>query len=211
MTKLLNLFRKTGSIFGFLFLIIRFAKYRLYGANIFAQNFEVYGYKNIKTNGTLQLGLFQNGLVSKYDRGLLRVEGLFTCNGDVQIATGCRIVVGKNAEVIIGNSYINILSHLAIFHSLIIGDNCSISWNVEFLDEDFHKINYEGKRSKPNRIRDGNNVWIGSGVKILKGTVIPDGCIVAANSVVCSEFYEANTLIAGNPAKVIKAQVSWVK
>ncbi len=177
MTKLINLFRKTDSILGFFHLLIRFVMYRFYGKNILSKNFEIYGVKNIETNGTLQIGLFKNGLVNKSDRGSLRVDGKLICNGDVQIAPGCRIHIGENAEVIIGNSYINIFSQLAIFHSLIIGDNCSISWNVEFLDEDFHKIDYEGKKAKPNRILVGDNVWIGSGVKILKGSVIPNGCV----------------------------------
>ena len=36
----------------------------------------------------------------------------------------------------------------------------------------------------------GSHVWIGSRVSVLKGAIIPDGCIVASNSVVGKVFTE---------------------
>ncbi|MCJ8319613.1 MAG: acyltransferase [Colwellia sp.] len=210
-TKIKNLYHKVNSPLSFVIVILRFLYYRLYGKSIFVNNSKIYGIKNIETNGVLQIGLFKNGLVDSSDKTLLRIEGKLICSGDVQIASGCRILVGKNAVVTIGNSYLNIFTQVAIFHGLDIGDHCAISWNVEFLDEDFHKINYKDKRAKKNRILIGDHVWIGAGVKILKGSVIPNGCVVASNSVVCSTFLEENTLIAGNPAKVIKSNIHWEK
>ena len=55
----------------------------------------------------------------------------------------------------------------------------------------------------------GPHVWIGSSVTVLKGAVIPDGCVIAAGSVVCSKFEMKNALIAGNPARVIRENISW--
>ena len=49
----------------------------------------------------------------------------------------------------------------------------------------------------------GKNCFIGCNSIILKGTVLGDGCVVGAGAVVCGKF-EPNTVIAGNPAKVIK-------
>lgn len=54
-------------------------------------------------------------------------------------------------------------------------------------------------------IKVGNNVWIGAAVTILKGANIGSGSIVAANSVVLSGDYHENSLIAGNPARVVKS------
>lgn len=56
-------------------------------------------------------------------------------------------------------------------------------------------------RTKPIEI--GKDCFIGANSIILKGTVIGDGCVIGAGSVVCGKF-EPNTVIAGNPAKVIR-------
>ncbi|MFC4701325.1 sugar O-acetyltransferase [Glaciecola siphonariae] len=50
----------------------------------------------------------------------------------------------------------------------------------------------------------GSNVWIGMGAKILDGVTIGDNSVIAAGAVVNKDV-EAGTLVAGVPAKVIKA------
>ena len=47
------------------------------------------------------------------------------------------------------------------------------------------------------------NAWIGAGAIILPGITIGENAIVGAGSVVTHDV-EANTIVAGNPAKVIK-------
>ena len=49
----------------------------------------------------------------------------------------------------------------------------------------------------------GNNVWIGGSVSIIGGVTIGDNAVVAAGSVVIRDV-PANTLVAGNPARVIR-------
>lgn len=49
----------------------------------------------------------------------------------------------------------------------------------------------------------GKNVWIGDKATILAGVTIGEGAIIAANSVVCKDV-PAYTVVAGNPAKIIK-------
>ncbi len=118
--------------------------------------------------------------------------------------------IGDGAEVNIGNDgYMNCNTNLIIMHRLDIGDNCVISWDCQLLDDDFHEISYEGKKEQENGIIIGNRVWIGCGVKIYKGTVIPDGCVIAANSIVRGVFTENKALIGGFPAKVIRENISW--
>ena len=49
----------------------------------------------------------------------------------------------------------------------------------------------------------GNNVWIGGHVAIIGGVKIGDNAVIAAGSVVIRDV-PANTLVAGNPARVIR-------
>lgn len=47
------------------------------------------------------------------------------------------------------------------------------------------------------------NAWIGAGTTILPGVIIGENAIVGAGSVVTHDV-AANTIVAGNPARVIK-------
>lgn len=51
-------------------------------------------------------------------------------------------------------------------------------------------------------------MWIGTGVKILKGVSIGDGAIVAAGAVVTHDIPDG-CMVAGVPAEVIKKGVRW--
>ena len=53
-------------------------------------------------------------------------------------------------------------------------------------------------------IEIGDDVWIGANATVLKGACIGNGCIVATGAVVLSGEYPERSLIAGNPAKVVK-------
>ncbi len=93
--------------------------------------------------------------------------------------------------------------------SITIGDNTMVGGNVKILDNDFHPIEVEARNAdikekigtKPVLI--GNSCFIGCNALILKGTTLGDGCVVGAGAVVCGTF-EAGSVIAGNPARVIK-------
>jgi acetyltransferase-like isoleucine patch superfamily enzyme len=174
------------------------------------QGVRLKGVKNIETTDRLEIGINYVGFIHKTDKTLLNIKGKLKLNGNYSIGRGCRFDIGKNAVVSIGKGgYTNCNTTFIIMHRLTIGDNCAISWDCQFLDEDFHKIIYDGKKESNNSIVIGNNVWIGCGVKIYKSTIIPNGCVIASNSVVKGKFSLENTIIGGNPAKVIKKGVIW--
>jgi acetyltransferase-like isoleucine patch superfamily enzyme len=174
------------------------------------QNTTIRGIKNINAKEKIEIGVGYVGFMHRSDKTFLNIKGNLKFNGKYSIGRGCRFDVGENATVLIGKGgYINCNSSVIIMHHLSIGDNCSISWNCQFLDEDFHTINYENKKEGLNSINIGNHVWIGCGVKIYKGTHVANGCVIASDSVVKGKFSAENCLIGGNPAKVLKENIQW--
>ena len=53
-------------------------------------------------------------------------------------------------------------------------------------------------------IRVGNGVWIGGGAIVLPGITIGDGAVIGAGSVVTHDV-PADTVVAGNPARIARA------
>lgn len=129
----------------------------------------------------------------------------------ISIGSGVNIIVKDKGKLFVGaNTYFTSDSHIEVVNDLHIGSDCAISWGVSIIDDDHHYIEYHGKSiSKREFVRVGNKVWIGCNVTILKGTVIGDNSIVGAGSVLTGKEYPANSLIAGNPAKVVKTNVTW--
>ena len=137
----------------------------------------------------------------------------------------------KRANIIVGDfTYIadsDFESHVThhydfIGDKLIIGKFCQIASGVEFvMNGANHQMNavstfpfytLQGWDMAPPAREDmplkgdtviGNDVWIGQDATILPGVHIGDGAIIGANSVVASDV-EPYTIVAGNPAKLIR-------
>ncbi len=108
---------------------------------------------------------------------------------------------------------------------LIIGKFCQIASGVEFvMNGANHQMNavstfpfytLEGWDMSAPPMKDmpikgdtviGNDVWIGQNATILPGVHIGDGAIIGANSVVGCDI-EPYTIVAGNPAKLIRKRL----
>lgn len=109
---------------------------------------------------------------------------------------GKNITVGENV-------FINACCKFQDQGGITIGNNCLIGHNVTIatLNHDFNPK----KRANinPNSVTIGDNVWIASDSSILPNVVIGDGAIVGAGSVVTKNVPK-NTVVAGNPARIIK-------
>ena len=93
--------------------------------------------------------------------------------------------------------------------SIRIGKHTSIGGNVKIFDHDFHPIDPQERLEHPNSgmktkpVDIGENVFIGANVIILKGSKIGNNCVIGAGAVGSGTF-EDNTVIVGNPAKVVR-------
>jgi acetyltransferase-like isoleucine patch superfamily enzyme len=184
--------------------------YKLRGKSIVANNrVTIKGLKNIRTGGLVHIGMAHIGFMHKYDRTYLNIAGDLEFRSKCSIGKGCRFDIGKGAVARFGEGITGPNINFIIMHGLQVGDGFLISWGCEFLDEDFHEIDFPGKKKKENKIVIGDHVWIGTNVTVLKGSRIPNGCVVASGSVVASAFDRENALIAGNPARIVKENVTW--
>ena len=105
-----------------------------------------------------------------------------------------RITIGRNC----GFSGVTIAS----FCSITIGDNVLIGPQSIIMDTDGHG-DRNRKQLSGQPVVIGDNVWIGMNCTILKGVTIGDNAVVAAGAVV-TRSVPANTIVAGNPAVVVR-------
>lgn len=104
-------------------------------------------------------------------------------------------------------------------NKVVIGKDTAIAANVTITDNNFHPTNPQDRRYMRHTSHDarerssacsanspviiGENVWIGSNARICKGVTIGDNAIIAACSVVTKDV-PANSIAAGNPAKIVR-------
>lgn len=97
--------------------------------------------------------------------------------------------------------------------ALIVKDDCLFSNSISIWPTDGHAIFDKDTKQRINNIQRpleiGEHCWIGEGVKLTKNAKLPPNTIVGIGAVVTKEFNEEYTIIAGNPAKVIKKNVIW--
>src|SRR3712207_1603461 len=139
----------------------------------------------------------------------------------VSCYAGCSFALGENATCTVGDFTLLNGALVMAQERIEIGSRCLISWQVGIADSDFHPLDPAERRrdaealapylqDRPARpsiraapviIRD--NVWIGMNAIVLKGVTIGENAVVAAGSVVTRDV-APNTVVAGNPAVVVR-------
>ncbi|QNJ07694.1 hexapeptide transferase [Synechococcus sp. Minos11] len=164
------------------------------------------------------LAVSASSLVS-YERISLKRSkfcSLFVCNNSLIDAN---IVFERDhAQLSIGTNTFMGGCTLSIAQSVYVGSNVQIAWGVTIMDHNSHSINYQVRRSDLpdtfNNIKTwhdvridpvfiADDVWIGLNAIILPGVSVGPRSIVAAGAVVTRNVPPA-TLVAGNPATVVK-------
>ncbi len=110
----------------------------------------------------------------------------------VHIGKGTFFSIGKNAKLEFeqkvgfgGNDKI------ICRKSILIGENTKVAWDVQIIDTDFHStINtiFKTKNCSEKPIIVGKHNWLGFGCTMLKGSITPNRCIVAANTTIKNDY-----------------------
>ena len=104
--------------------------------------------------------------------------------------------IGKNSQIV-DECFLD----AAHCYLIDIQDNCTIAPKVSFIAHDASTYKFLGY-SRIGNITVESNCFIGFGATILPGVTIGTNSIVAAGSVV-TKSVPADSIVAGNPAKVI--------
>jgi len=131
---------------------------------------------------------------------------LYGCSIDDNSKIGTFVEIQKNASV---GKNTKISSHTFICEGVHIGDNVFIGHNVTFINDKYPRsANPDGSMQTEadwsvveTFIKNGASV--GSSSTILCGVTVGENAIVGAGAVVTKNV-QANTIVAGVPAKVIK-------
>lgn len=125
------------------------------------------------------------------------------CGRNVNIENGAvftsDLKLGDNSGIGV-NAFIS--KGVTIGNDVMMGPDCKIlTSNHGIIDNGIPMWKQDSDTIVPVKI--GNDCWIGTRVIILPGVTLDDGCVVGAGSVVTKSF-EKNSVIAGNPARLIK-------
>ena len=85
--------------------------------------------------------------------------------------------------------------------SITIDDHAMVAANAQLISNNHDLHDRMLLTCKPVHI--GKNVWVGAGATILPGVTVGDNAVVAAGAVVTKDV-APNTIVGGNPAKLIR-------
>ena len=140
---------------------------------------------------------------------IIHEHPIFTEGGRIIIDDNNNLLeIGKNA------AFVNVLFTVRDNGGkIVVGKDCLFSAQVIIRNSDGHSmLNAEGKRINPGRdVVIGDRVWIGYGGNILKGSSIGNDSIVGTHAVVAGLKCPEGSVVAGNPARIVKQGIYWDK
>lgn len=130
---------------------------------------------------------------------------------NVTIGSHITFEVNNIGKIIIGDS-VKLTQNIIICSGseVLIGANSILGENISIRDGEHNtsledEIINQGSNFQPVKI--GRGVWIGAASLVLKGSEIPDGVVIGANSVVTSSCkLLPNNIYAGSPVRFIKSR-----
>jgi acetyltransferase-like isoleucine patch superfamily enzyme len=131
-------------------------------------------------------------------------------DGEFGFGDGVNVCLMENARLVLKGKHLESASGITANSIILvkeyveIGKDCIIAWDTFITDSDWHGID---RKNPTKRTLIGNHVWIGVGVKILKGSIVGDNSIITANTVITNKKYPIQSLISGNLGSVVKSNI----
>lgn len=121
----------------------------------------------------------------------------------------------SDAVINIGDNFGMTGGVLCAAQKIEIGNYVIIGANSLITDTDFHPLDWQMRRTRPQKARTApviieDDVFIGMECLILKGVIIGRGSVIGAGSIV-TRSVPPNVIAAGNPARVLRQLGEQVK
>jgi acetyltransferase-like isoleucine patch superfamily enzyme len=144
-----------------------------------------------------------------------KVFGTLDVRGPGYVVFGDNVTIGMcvtpythdvKATITIGNHCFLNGTRFGCKTGIEIGDDCILA-EARIMDTNFHSTRSD--RWNPEApvttksVRIERNVWIAADVAILPGTTVGENCVIGIGSI-CSGTYPKDSLITGNPARVVR-------
>ena len=146
------------------------------------------------------------------DVKLSQFVNLYGCEVGDETKIGAFVEIQKNARV---GARCKISSHTFVCEGVTIEDNVFVGHNVAFINDIYPRataVNGGLQTEKDWKVETTlvkKGASIGSGVTILAKVTIGENALVGAGSVVTKDV-PANTIVAGNPARVLRSVAAGV-
>ena len=125
---------------------------------------------------------------------------------DMTVSRGGRLLIGRNTTC---ESAVVVAQE----ESLVIGEDCMLSFSIEIRTTDTHAI-YDvatgGRVNSDKSVEIGDHVWLAKQAVVLKGTTIGTGSVVGTRSVVGGSIPPL-AVAAGVPARVVRKGATWTR
>jgi acetyltransferase-like isoleucine patch superfamily enzyme len=108
-------------------------------------------------------------------------------------------------------------AHIAVTEpgrKIIIGRDCLLAYDIDIRTGDSHSLLDASTGKRINAAEDvviGDHVWIAAHTRILKGVRLAKDSVVATGAVVVKPCDIPGAILGGNPARVIKENITWSK
>lgn len=179
---------------------------------------------NSSIKSKFYVSIYGNNNTIKIDKNCCLENTTITVLGDnnvicigpnVRFIGPCSILMEGNSELKMGNNTrLRGVKFVIKEGAIKLGEDCMTSYDIIIRNHDSHKVfrseDLSTQINKPGIISIGNHVWLCQKSTILKNVTIGDNSIVAYGAIV-TKGCGPNSIIAGNPATIVKQGITWNK